>query len=197
MSVRRRIGVTAAAAAILLAGLLAWKLLVRPAPDPSAVGGAFHLVDQSGRAVDESLLRGKVSAVFFGYTFCPDVCPTTLSTLGRAMDIVVDPARGLQVVFITVDPERDTAKALAAYLASPSFPKATIGLTGTAAQVAAVARAYHVFYQKAPEAGGGYTMDHSSVVYLMDRGGRFIRPLDVSLPPPEVARQLRTALAGG
>ena len=106
-------------------------------------------------------------------------------------------ARGLQVVFITVDPERDTAKALAAYLASPSFPKATIGLTGTAAQVAAVARAYHVFYQKAPEAGGGYTMDHSSVVYLMDRGGRFIRPLDVSLPPPEVARQLRTALAGG
>ena len=197
MSVWRRIGVTAAAAAVLLAGLLAWKLLVPPAPDPSAVGGPFHLVDQSGRPVDESLLHGKVSAVFFGYTFCPDVCPTTLSTLGRAVDILGPPARDLQVVFITVDPDRDTAKALAAYLASPSFPKGTIGLTGTAAQVASAARAYHVFYQKAPEAGGGYTMDHSAVVYLMDRGGHFIRPLDVSAPPTEIAQKLRAALAGG
>lgn len=174
-------------------GLFAWRQM-NPPPPPSDIGGSFHLVDQTGAAVDEGVLLGKWSAVFFGYTYCPDVCPTTLSTLGQAADALGKQSDRFQVVFITVDPQRDTPAALAAYLNSSSFPKATRGLTGSPAQIAAVARAYHVYYQKVPQSGS-YTMDHSAVVYLMDPKGRFVRPLDVSAPPSEVARQI--AGAGG
>ncbi len=175
-------------------GLFAWRSTSRP-PSPSDIGGPFHLVDQNGLAVDERLLIGKWSAVFFGYTYCPDVCPTTLSTLGQAISALGDRSSRFQVVFITVDPERDTSKALAAYLDSASFPKATRGLTGSRAQIAAVAHAYHVYYQKAPQ-GASYTMDHSAVVYLMNPSGQFVRPLDITAPPPNVARQILAAMGG-
>lgn len=179
---------------VIVFGLFAWRSTSRP-PSPSDIGGPFHLVDQNGLAVDERLLVGKWSAVFFGYTYCPDICPTTLSTLGQAMGALGDRSGQFQVVFITVDPERDTSKALAAYLDSASFPKATRGLTGSRAQIATVARAYHVYYQKAPQ-GASYTMDHSAVVYLMNPSGQFVRPLDITAPPPNVARQILAAMAG-
>ncbi len=179
---------------MVVLGLFAWRSTSRP-PSPSDIGGPFHLVDQSGAAVDERLLAGKWSAVFFGYTYCPDVCPTTLATLGQAVAALGDRSGQFQVVFITVDPERDTPKAMAAYLDSASFPKATRGLTGSPAQIAAVAHAYHVYYQKAPQ-GASYTMDHSAVVYLIDPGGRFVRPLDVTAPPPDVAGQILAAMGG-
>jgi protein SCO1/2 len=186
----------AATALALVAALLIWKSLAgRPDAAPSAVGGPFHLVDQTGAAVDESLLRGKWSAVFFGYTYCPDVCPTTLANLGQATGDLGALANRFQVVFITVDPERDTPQALRTYLASPTFPKGVRGLTGSPTQIATVARAYRVYYQKVP-AGGTYSMDHSAVVYLMDPRGRFVRPLDVGVAPAEVARQIRTAMSG-
>ena len=191
-------GLASLALAVLVGlGALVWWVNAphRTAPEPSDIGGAFHLVDQTGAAVDEGVLRGKVSAVFFGYTYCPDVCPTTLANLGQAVSLLGPEAKGFQVIFITVDPERDTPAALAAYLASPTFPKGVRGLGGSPAQIAAVAKAYHVYYQKVPQ-GGSYTMDHSAVVYLMDPEGRFIRPLDTRVPPAQIAQQIRMALAG-
>jgi protein SCO1/2 len=162
-------------------------------PSASDIGGPFQLVDQLGRPADQRLLDGKWSAVFFGYTFCPDVCPTTLTALGRATDALGAQAQRFQVVFITVDPARDTPGQLATYLSSNTFPKGAIGLTGTPAQIDRAAKAYHVFYQKHPE-GGTYTMDHTAIVYLMDPSGRFVKPLDLTAPPADVARQIAEAM---
>jgi protein SCO1/2 len=187
------LGLAFAVVAAVLVGLVA----LRPhggADDAAAIGGPFHLVDQAGAPVDQRVLDGKWSAVFFGYTYCPDVCPTTLAALGRATDALGPAARRFQVVFITVDPERDTPKALGTYLSSATFPKNAIGLTGTPAQIAQVAKAYKVFYQKHVE-GGTYTMDHSAAVYLMDPHGRFVEPLDVSAPTPALARQISQAMS--
>jgi protein SCO1/2 len=178
---------------VLLVALAAIRLST---PAASDIGGPFRLVDQTGAPVDESILRGKWSAVFFGYTYCPDVCPTTLADLARATDSLGGNARRFQVVFITVDPERDTPTALRSYLSSSSFPKGARGLTGTEAQIAAVAKAYHVYFRKAPQ-GDSYTMDHSAVVYLMDPHGRFVRPLDVGTPPAQIAAQISTAMKQG
>ncbi|MEO8927615.1 MAG: SCO family protein [Caulobacteraceae bacterium] len=164
-------------------------------PAPSDIGGSFVLTDQSGARVDERILRGKWTAVFFGYTFCPDVCPTTLTTLAAAIDLLGPDARRFQVAFITIDPERDTPAQLKTYLSSPAFPKGTIGLTGTAAQIASVARAYHVYYKKAGE-GANYSMDHTSIVYLMDLKGRFSRPIAFGAAPPDIAKQIKDAMHG-
>jgi protein SCO1/2 len=158
-----------------------------------AIGGPFHLTNQAGAATDQRVLLGKWTAVFFGYTYCPDVCPTTLAALGQASaDLGADQNR-FQVVFITIDPARDTPGALARYLSSATFPRGAIGLTGTPAQIAEVARAYHVFYQKVPQ-GSSYVMDHTAVVYLMDPKGQFIAPLDVTAPPAQVAQHLRAVM---
>ncbi len=163
---------------------------------PSDVGGPFRLTDQRDARVDEHILQGKWTALYFGYTFCPDVCPTTLTTLAQAIDRLGSDARRFQVVFITVDPERDTPEQLKTYLSSPAFPKGTIGLTGSPAEIAAVARAYHVYYKKAGE-GPNYSMDHTSIVYLMDTSGRFSRPLALGGAPADVARQIKDAMHGG
>jgi protein SCO1/2 len=154
-----------------------------------AVGGPFKLVDQNGRPQDQSILKGKWSAVFFGYTFCPDVCPTTLQTLAEAQDRLGPKARDFQVVFISVDPARDTPAQLKTYLSSPAFPKGTIGLTGTDAQVAQAAKAYHAYYQK-QGSGQNYEVQHGSAVYLMDPKGRFSGIVAFGAPPDEVARQI-------
>ena len=159
------------------------------------VGGPFHLVDQNARSQTQAILKGKWSAVFFGYTFCPDVCPTTLQALGEAQDRLGPKAARFQVVFISVDPARDTPPQLKTYLSSPAFPKGTIGLTGTPAQVDEVAKAYHVFYQ-AQGSGAGYAVEHSSAVYLMDPQGRFSRVIAFGLPPEEMARQISDAMNG-
>jgi protein SCO1/2 len=176
--------------------LLVWRSAGGGAsPAPSAVGGPFQLVDQTGAPVDQGLLRGRWSAVFFGYTYCPDVCPTTLAALGQAVADLGADSRRFQVVFITVDPERDTPAALKTYLASPTFPPGVRGLTGSPKQIATVAAAYHVYYQKVPQ-GASYSMDHTAVVYLMDPEGRFVRPLDVGVAPTQIARQIRSAISG-
>lgn len=191
----------AAAAAIVAAILLVGRSAgngpgrALSAVAPSDIGGPFHLVDQAGAPVDQRVLRGKWSAVFFGYTYCPDVCPTTLAALGQAVSDLGPDASRFQVVFITVDPERDTPAALKAYLASATFPKGARGLTGSPRQIAAVAQAYHVYYQKVRQ-GSSYSMDHSAVVYLMDPLGRFVRPLDVGVAPPRIAGQIRDAMGG-
>jgi len=158
------------------------------------VGGPFQLVDQNGKPTDQTVLKGKWSAVFFGYTYCPDVCPTTMQALAGAEAKLGDKAKNLQVVFISVDPQRDTPAQLKTYLSIPAFPKNTIGLTGTPAQVAAAAKAYRVYFQKQGE-GEGYTMAHSSIVYLMDPAGKFVTALTESQTPSEVATQIGDAMA--
>lgn len=144
--------------------------------------------------MDQALLKGKWTAVFFGYTYCPDVCPTTLAALGRISDALGPDQKRFQVVFVTVDPARDTPGVLDRYLTSSSFPKGVIGLTGTADQIAEVARVYHVFYQKVPQ-GPSYVMDHTAVIYLMDPQGQFVAPLDVTAPTATAAKQLKAAMA--
>lgn len=167
-----------------------------PAANQGAVGGAFTMVDQDGRAVDERVLKGKWSAVFFGYTFCPDVCPTTLQALAAAQDRLGPKGRDLQVVFVTVDPKRDTPEQLKAYLSADSFPKGTVGLTGSPEQVAAIAKAYHVYYA-ADGDEDGYLVSHSTPTYLMNPKGGFNRVIPYNLPPEEVARQISDAMRGG
>ena len=136
-----------------------------------AIGGPFTLVDVHGAAVTQRDFRGKPSAIFFGYTHCPDVCPTTLLDLTELMKALGADADKLHVAFVTVDPERDTPARLADYLSS--FDPRIRGLTGTEAQIAAVAKAYHVYYARVPDGHGGYAMDHSASVFLMNADGGF------------------------
>jgi len=173
--------------------LLGMVFACAPKPQPSLIGGPFSLTDQNGARVNESILKGKWSAVFFGYTFCPDTCPTTLTALARAIDNLGPRAERLQVVFISVDPARDTPAQLKAYLSSPAFPKGAIGLTGSGAQVAAAARAWRVYYRKVGS-GADYSMDHTAIVYLMDPQGRFSQPVDTAAPPAKIAEQLSRAM---
>ncbi|CAN5221441.1 SCO family protein [soil metagenome] len=160
------------------------------------VGGPFQLVDQDGKAVDQTLLDGKWTLVFFGFTYCPDFCPTTLTSMAATKAQMGDKARDLQIAFITVDPARDTPKALKDYLASDGFPAGVIGLTGTPQQIADVARAYRAYYQKVGE-GEGYTMNHSLTVYLMGPDGKFRAPLAYDLGPQRSAQLIERIMARG
>ena len=143
-----------------------------PATDAAAIGGPFTLVDDTGATVSEKTLAGKPYAMYFGYTFCPDVCPTTLLDLSRWFQKLGPDADKLNEVFVTVDPERDTVHSMHAYLSS--FDKHIRGYTGTPAEIAQIAEEYHVYYKKFPTGDGGYTMDHSAVIYLMGPDGKFV-----------------------
>lgn len=185
-----------AVAFAILTGLAVRSGILGPQQQTAAVGGPFQMTDQSGRTVDQRVLKGKWSAVFFGFTQCPDACPTTLFALGQTQKLLGDRAKDVQTVFISVDPGRDTPKQMATYLSNDAFPKGTIGLTGTPAQVAAVAKAYHVFYQKAGD-GPDYTVNHSTMTYLMDRKGRFACLIPYGETPQQMADQIRHAMTKG
>lgn len=161
----------------------------------AAIGGPFVMTDQTGARRDQTVLKGKWSAVFFGYTFCPDVCPTTLQTLARAQALMGPKAKDLQIVFVTVDPQRDTAQALRTYLSNPVFPKGVVGLTGTKEEVERIARAYRVYFARQGE-GDDYLMDHSVVTYLMGPDGRFDSVIGPNQTPDQVAQQIRRRMAG-
>jgi protein SCO1/2 len=188
--------VVAAVAVVLGLGVIAVSTGVfkDKAPDGSSVGGPFTLVDQRGQPATEKVLKGKWSAVFFGYTYCPDICPGTLQALTQASDELGPRAKDFQIVFISIDPTRDTPQAISAWLAANQAPKNTLGLTGTPAQTAAAVKAYKVFAQKEGE-GTSYLMNHSTVVYLMDPKGRFVKPLPYKLPD-EIAQQTIRAMRG-
>lgn len=160
------------------------------------VGGDFTLVNQDGRTVDQTLLNGKWSLVFFGFTYCPEFCPTTLAELAAVQQQLGDKAKDLQIVFISIDPQRDTPRQLKDYLSSDGFPKGTIGLTGTPEQVAQAAKAYRAFYQKVGE-GETYTMNHSLTVYLMGPDGRFRTAVAYGLGPDKSTRIIESAMARG
>lgn len=180
----------------IAAGLIAWQSGVfRPAPPPSAIGGPFQLVDQNGRAVDQAVLKGRWSAVFFGFTYCPDLCPTTLHALDAAAGRLGKDSRNFQVVFVSVDPERDNPRQMKAYLDAQAFHVPTLGLTGTPEQTAQVAKAYKVFYQKVG-AGPDYEVNHTGVIYLMDPKGRFVSALGPEMSPDQMAAQISKAMHG-
>jgi protein SCO1/2 len=181
---------------LLLAAIGLLTACSEPAPAPSSVGGSFQLVDQNGRSVDQSMLQGRWSAVFFGFTHCPDFCPATLQALKAAEDELGRKAADLQVIFISVDPERDTPAALKAYVEDDIMPEGTIGLTGTKEQVAAAVKAYRAYAAKSGE-GDTYTMDHTTAVYLMDPKGRFVQPLALGTSPSEMAREISEAMRRG
>jgi protein SCO1/2 len=171
-------------------------LLGPPAEQTAAVGGPFHLTDPQGRPVDQDVLKGKWSAVFFGYTNCPDACPTTLFALAQAEKQLGPQAAGFQTVFISVDPARDTPAQMARYLSNPAFPQHTVGLTGSDAQVAEAAHAYKVYYAKAGT-GVDYTVNHSTFTYLMTPKGRFACVIPYNASPEEIAGHVRKAMAAG
>jgi len=160
------------------------------------VGGPFQLVNQQGQPVDQTLLDGKWSLVFFGFTYCPDYCPTTLAMLEATKTALGDRAGDVQIVFISVDPERDTPQALKDYLSSDGFPEGVIGLTGSPAQVRAAADAYRALYEKVGE-GEAYTMNHSLTIYLMGPDGQFRSALGHDLGPERSARLIEQAMARG
>jgi protein SCO1 len=158
----------------------------------AAIGGPFKLTDQNGREVTDGQLKGKPFLVFFGFTHCPDVCPTTLFEVSEILRALGPDADRTGALFITVDPERDTPAAMKDYLSS--FDPHLIGLTGDPAAVAAVAKAYRVYYKKVPLDGGDYTMDHTAIVYLMDKEGRFISPFNMKRSVEAAAADLRKRL---
>jgi protein SCO1/2 len=159
-------------------------------PAALTVGGPFSLVDGDGKPVTEQTWRGKYMLVYFGYTFCPDVCPTTLTAVGDALDKLGAKADRIQPLFITVDPKRDTPAVVKQYAAA--FGLRIIGLTGSPEQVAAAAKAYRVYFAEHRTGPGpdDYSMDHSSVLYLMGPDGRFIAPVRADQDGPELAAAL-------
>jgi protein SCO1/2 len=158
----------------------------------SSIGGPFRLIDQSGRAVTDQDFKGHPFLVFFGYTHCPDVCPTTLFEVSEIFGKLGADAERASALFVTVDPERDTPEALKDYLSS--FNPRLLGLTGDVAAIETIAREYRVYMKKVPGEKGDYAMDHTALVYLMDRDGRFVAPFNIKRKPEDAAADLRKYL---
>ncbi|MFG1318975.1 SCO family protein [Xanthobacter autotrophicus] len=158
----------------------------------AAVGGPFKLVDQTGAPVTEAALKGKPSLIFFGFTHCPDVCPTALFEMSEILTALGPDADKAQVFFVSVDPERDTPETLKSYLSS--FAPQIRGLTGSPEAVDVIKKEYRVYSRKVPLTDGDYTMDHTAVVYLMDKSGTFVAPFNSKRPPAEAAAELKRYL---
>ena len=152
------------------------------------LGGPFTLTDQNGQKRSDSEFRGKYMLVFFGYTFCPDVCPTTLAVMAAALDKMGSGADRIVPIFISVDPSRDKPEVLKAYLSA--FGPRFIGLTGTEEEIATTAKAYRVYVQAHKDEGQNYTVDHSGVVYLMDKSGAFLANYSLDASPDKLAADL-------
>jgi len=182
-------GMVGLLAATLLLGTGAY-IWVSSGGTPSLVGGPFTLEDGNGKQVTDRDFRGKYMLVYFGYTFCPDVCPTTLNGVAEALEQLGDKAERLQPIFITVDPKRDTPEVMKRYTAAFS-PRLT-GLTGTPEQIAKVAREYRVYYaeHRTGPAPNDFTVDHSSILYLIGPDGKFIAPIRADEAAAQIAADL-------
>ncbi len=166
----------------------------RPPLEGAKIGGPFTLIDQNGRTVTERNFAGKYRIVYFGYTYCPDVCPTDAQHIGAGLRLIEQSAPAIAAkivpIFITVDPARDTPAALKSFTAA--FHPRMVGLTGSPAAIAATAKAFAVYYRKGEVAAdGGYTVDHSSVAYLMDPDGKPLALVPVDQSPQAVADEVR------
>jgi protein SCO1 len=179
----------------LLVGLLLmfWVLGgVKGVATPVAIGGPFQLTDQTGTTVTDKSLQGHPSLIFFGFTHCPDVCPTSLFEISEVLRAMGSDADRVNAYFISVDPERDNVPAMKDYLSS--FDPHLKGLTGDPAAVAKVISEYRVYAKKVPLKDGDYTMDHTALVYLMDRNGKFVAPFNLKRTPDEAAADLKQYL---
>jgi protein SCO1 len=191
----RPLVVVAAFAASLAIGLLATLWLVgglSGATAPASIGGPFQLSDQAGRTVTEKNLQGRPTLIFFGFTHCPDVCPTSLFEMSEVLRAMGTDADKVNAYFVSVDPERDTPAAMKDYLSS--FDPHLQGLTGPPDAVAKVISGYRVYAKKVPLKDGDYTMDHTALIYLMDRNGRFVAPFSLKRKPEEAALDLKRYL---
>jgi protein SCO1/2 len=174
-------------------GLIFFLVGTGPAvPPPAAIGGPFQLVDQDSRPITDESLKGKPTLVFFGYTHCPDVCPTTLFEVSQIFQALGKDGDRLNALFVTVDPERDTPAVLKDYLSS--FDPHLKAASGTPQQIESALKTYRVYAKKVPSDDGAYTMDHTSIVYLMDKNGRFVAPFNLQRKPPELAADVRRYL---
>jgi protein SCO1/2 len=191
----RPLVIIAAFASILAIGLLVTLWLMgglRGITPPAAIGGSFQLTDQAGQTVTEKSLQGRPTLIFFGFTHCPDVCPTALFEMSEVLRAMGKDADRVNSYFVSVDPERDTPDIIKTYL--QSFDPHLKGLTGSEAQVAAMMSAYRVYAKKVPLKDGDYTMDHTALIYLMDRDGKFVAPFNLKRTPEEAAADLKRFL---
>ncbi|MCJ2011325.1 SCO family protein [Methylobacterium sp. J-076] len=166
-------------------------IMLKPESAPigtPAVGGPFTLVNQDGRTVTEKDFKGATHLVFFGFTHCPDVCPTTLQQISDVLAALGPKGQAMKVAFVTVDPERDDPASLKTYLSS--FDPRITGLTGTPEQIAATEKAFRAYARKVPDKNGDYVMEHTALVYVMDAQNRFLGALDLSRPPEQTAAEL-------
>lgn len=154
----------------------------------ASVGGPFTLVNQDGKTVTEKDFSGATHLVFFGFTHCPDVCPTTLQQISDVLAALGPKGKNMKVAFVTVDPERDDPASLKAYLSS--FDPRITGLTGTQEQITATEKAYRAYARKVPDKKGEYVMEHTAIVYVMDAKNRFLGALDISRPADQTAAEL-------
>ena len=159
---------------------------------PAAIGGPFQLTDQAGQTVTDQNLKGRPTLIFFGFTHCPDVCPTSLFEISEVLKAMGKDADRVNAWFVSVDPERDTAAAMKDYLSS--FDPHLKGLTGNPEAVTKVLTAYRVYARKVPLKDGDYTMDHTALIYLMDKDGRFVAPFNLKRTPEEAAADLKRYL---
>ncbi|MFK4512237.1 SCO family protein [Bradyrhizobium daqingense] len=191
-SMARPLVIATAFAASLIVGLLImfWAMGgVSKVAQPAAIGGPFQLTDQNGKVVTDKNLKGKPTLIFFGYTHCPDVCPTSLFEISEVLRALGKDAGKVNAVFISVDPERDTQATMKDYLSS--FDPHLQGLSGDPAEIAKVITSYRVYAKKVPAKDGDYTMDHTALIYLMDREGRFVSPFNLKRTPEEAAADLK------
>jgi len=188
-------GVVGVLLAVLLVGLGSFLWLDKGPNNPAGIGGPFQLENGDGKAVTDRDFRGKYMLVYFGYTFCPDVCPTTLNAVADAMDKLGSGASKVRPVFITVDPKRDTPAVVKQYAAA--FGPSITGLTGTPEEIAQVAREYRVYFAEHRTGTGpnDYTMDHSSILYLMAPDGSFVAPVRADQSGDEMAAELKKLMA--
>jgi|SRR4051794_11514252 len=185
----------AAFAASLAVGLLVmtWAMGgLKNVAAPAAIGGPFQLTDQAGDTVTDQNLKGRPTLIFFGFTHCPDVCPTSLFEISEVLRAMGKDADRVNAYFVSVDPERDTKAAMKDYLAS--FDPHLKGLTGDPEAVAKVLSAYRVYARKVPLKDGDYIMDHTALIYLMDREGRFVSPFNMKRSPEQAASELKRYL---
>ncbi|MDB5395694.1 MAG: hypothetical protein JWM91_3200 [Rhodospirillales bacterium] len=185
-------------AIVAVAVVVMWHIVASGPRDPGfagaspSIGGAFSLTDQTGAAVTDRTYDGSYRLIYFGYTFCPDACPTELQVMAQAIEAMGPAGDKVQPIFITIDPARDTATQLAGYV--PLFDKRLVGLTGTPEQIAAAAKAYKVYYAKADPPGvdtKSYGMNHSSFVYLMDPKGKFLTVFSSDTDSDKMAAEIR------
>jgi protein SCO1/2 len=176
---------------LAFAALVVVTSLKPPPPPASAIGGPFQLVAQNGQTVTEKDFLGRPFLVFFGYTHCPDICHATLFEISEILR-AVGPDANVAALFVTVDPERDTPAVMKDYLSN--FDSRIVGVSGDRAAIDPVLREYRIYSKKAAENGDDYAVDHTTVVYLMDKNGRFVSSFNVGRKPAEAARDLQRYL---